>query len=99
MWDAFKTLNAADQRRVLDSGQRQLDFTNSSLRSGAKVQFKIKGGMFIPGTFIRMKRKNAEVLSLYNRYGMKGQYPGRWNVSPALLIPLTTEQVKLHEFP
>ena len=70
-----------------------------NLRSGAKVQFKVKGGGFVAGTFIRLKRKNAEVLSKYGRHGLPSAYPVRWNVSPELLIPLTTDQVKMFEFP
>ena len=70
-----------------------------SLRSGAKVQFKVKGGVYVAGTFIRLKRKNAEVLSKYGRHGLPMAHPVRWNVSPELLIPLTTDQVKMFEFP
>ena len=70
-----------------------------SLRSGAKVQFKVKGGVYVAGTFIRLKRKNAEVLSKYGKHGLKQPFPVRWNVSPELLIPLTAEQVKMFEFP
>lgn len=76
-----------------------LKIESFSLRYGAKVQFKLKGAGYIAGTFVRLKRKNAEVLSSYGRHGLRCPYPVRWTVSPELLIPLTTEQVKLFEFP
>lgn len=70
-----------------------------ALSPGAKVQFKTKSGVYIAGTFIRLKRKNAEVLSKYGEGGIKREFPARWNVSLGLLIPLTPEQIKLFEFP
>ena len=76
-----------------------LDFENSNLRFGAKVQFKLKSGRFIPAVFVRSKRKNAELKSMYNRYGSLNATPVTWTVSPSLLIPLTAEQAALHQFP
>lgn len=99
VFEGFKSLNSADKRRLLESGNAIMKTEAFNLRYGAKVQFKVRGGGFIAGTFMGLKRKNAEVMSLYGKYGMKAQFPMRWRVSPELLIPLTADQVKLHEFP
>jgi len=85
----FKTLNSADQQRVLDEGRRLKRFTNSSLRYGAKVQFKhSKTGAIIEGTFIKMKTKYAEVMSPQDKYGLPHSNAMRWSVPPEMLIPV-----------
>ena len=99
VFEAFKTLTPAEQRRLIESGSQLLKFNNASLRAGAKVQFKTQHGVFIAGTMVRMKRKNAEVLSKFDRNGMKLNSAVRWNVSPELLIPIPSDQVGMYEFP
>ena len=94
----FDGLAAADKNRFLTQARAMLAADNSSLRVGAKVQFKSKGG-FIAGTFVRAKRKNAEVLSLYNQLGMKEKAASRWSVPFAALIPLTPDKAQFFEFP
>ena len=59
----------------------------------------MKGGGFVAGTFIRMKRKNAEVKAMYGRYGLPSGNALTWTVPAGALIPLTPEQVKLFNFP
>jgi hypothetical protein len=99
VFEAFKKLTPAEQNRLIDAGRKLIQFNNATLRSGAKVQFKTKHGVFIAGTFIRMKRKNAEVLSLYGSEGIKRGHAGNWSVSPELLIPIPSDQVGMYEFP
>ena len=99
VYGEFVKLSAAEKVRFLEAGRKTLSFENSNLIFGAKVQFKLKDGRYIPAVFVRSKRKNAEVKSMYNRYGLKSSVPVTWTVSPSLLIPLTAEQAKLHEFP
>lgn len=99
VFEAFKSLTPAEQRRLIESGSQLLKFNNSLLLTGSKVQFKTQSGVFIAGTLVRMKRKNAEVLSKFNRDGLKVGTAVRWNVSPELLIPIPPDQVGLYEFP
>lgn len=99
VFEGFKTLTPAEQRRLIESASQIMRFNNASLRSGAKVQFKTQHGVFIAGTFVRMKQKNAEVLSLFDRSGLKRGSAVRWNVSPELLIPIPSDQVGMYEFP
>jgi hypothetical protein len=95
----FDSLTAAEKVRFLSDARMMIANDNASIRVGAKVQFKSKGG-FIAGTFVRLKRKNAEVISKYDRYGMKSQFGTvRWSVPLAALIPLTPEKAKFFEFP
>lgn len=92
----FKTLNSADQARLLDEGRRLKRFTNSNLRYGAKVQFKhSKTGAIIEGTFIKMRTKYAEVMSSQDKYGLPHADAMRWTVPPEMLIAVTATSVKV----
>ena len=84
VFEEFKKMPTADQRRLIEAGTKLLRWNNSNLLTGSKVQFKTKNGVFIAGTVVRMKRKNVEVLSLYGSEGIKRGHAGRWNVSPEL---------------
>jgi hypothetical protein len=95
----FDSLSAAEKVRFLSEARTMMAYDNAALRRGSKVQFKSKHG-FIAGVFVRAKRKNAEVTSVYDRYGTKSQYGTvRWSVPMAALIPLTPSQVSMFEFP
>jgi hypothetical protein len=93
----FKTLNAADRARLVDACRQFNKTTNSfNLRYGAKVQFKhSKTGAIISGTFIKMKTKYAEVMSVQDQHGLPHAAAMRWSVAPEMLIPLTPEQAKM----
>lgn len=95
---AFDSLSAAEKVRFLSEARTMMANDNASMRIGAKVQFKTKGG-YVAGTFVRAKRKNAEVLSVYNQWGMKQMHPVRWSVPFAALIPLAADKVSMFEFP
>jgi len=99
LFEEFKKQTTADQRRLIEAGTKLLTWNNSNLLAGSKVQFKTKHGVFIAGTLVRMKRKNAEVLSLYGQEGIKRGHAGSWNVAPQLLIPIPPDQVGMYEFP
>lgn len=100
VFEGFKKLTPAEQLRLIDAGRQLVRFNNTfRLLAGSKVQFKTQHGVYIAGTFIRMKRKNAEVLSKFNRDGLKPGATVRWNVAPELLIPIPSDQVGMYEFP
>ncbi len=99
VFEGFKSLNAADQNRLVEAARQFIRNTNRfHLAYGAKVQFKhSKTGAIITGTYVRMKQKYAEVMANQNQYGMKTEQAVRWSCPPEMLIPLTPEQVKLAE--
>lgn len=99
VWQQFVKLTPAEQRRFVEAAGQLLRFNNQQLLIGSKVQFKTGQNAFIPGTVIRKKQKNMEVLSLFNRAGLKAGSPVRWTVSPELLIPIPSDQVGMYEFP
>lgn len=92
VFEGFKALSPADKQRLIEAAKSTLKWSNSNLRYGAKVQFKhSKTGAVIPGTFIKMKTKYAEVMSDFDQHGRKQMYPVRWSVSPEMLMPLPSE--------
>ena len=98
-WESFTKLSAADQHRFVEAAQQLAKFSNQHLNIGAKVQFKTKHGVFIAGMVTRRKQKNMEVLSLFNRDGLKPGMPVRWTVAPELLVPIPPDKIGLYEFP
>ncbi len=99
VFEGFKTLTPAEQRRLVEAGTQFIHFNNTALSPGAKVQFKSKSGAFIPGTVVRMNRKNAEVLSKFGKFGIKVGQAVNWRVPAELLIPIPADKVGLYEFP
>lgn len=98
-WESFTKLSPADQSRFVEAAQQLARFNNQHLLVGAKVQFKTQRGVVIPGMVIRRKQKNMEVLSKFNRSGLKMGVPVRWTVAPELLIPIPPDKIGLYEFP
>ena len=95
VFEGFKTLNSADQQRLIEAARQFKRYNNLNLRYGAKVQFKhSKTGAYIAGTFVRMKQKYAEVMSNQDKYGLPHGNAMRWSVPPEMLIALTPEQAK-----
>ena len=99
VFQAFSKLTPAEKSRFIEAARQQVRFDNTNLLAGAKVQFKTQHGVFIAGTLVRMKRKNAEILSKFNRDGLKPGAVVRWNVAPELLIPIPSDQFGMYEFP
>jgi hypothetical protein len=99
LFEQFKKLSTSDQQRLIDDARQYVKSRNIlGLHYGAKVQFRhSKTRAVIPGTFIRMRTKYAEVMSDYNQNGVKQPTPVRWSVSPEVLTPLTPEQARMAE--
>jgi hypothetical protein len=100
VFQEFSKLAPVDQHRFIDAARQQVKFDNSfGLMAGSKVQFKTQHGVHIAGTVTRVMRKNVEVLSKFNRDGLKPGVSVRWKVNPELLIPIPSDKVGMYEFP
>lgn len=79
-------LDINEARHLLTEARECLEIrSRNSVRSGQKVRFKSRDGIFIEGTVQRVNRKNVLVTSKMDRYGRDGQGIVSWTVSPGLL--------------